>query len=79
MSEWISVNERMPEIIKDSSENVLIFCDEGILVACINFYPAKGHRKNDEYIWSEQSTGCGCCASTIEPTHWMPLPPTPEK
>jgi hypothetical protein len=81
MSEWISVKEKLPEIDPKgySSENVLVYDSEGFLVACVNFYPARGCRKEDLYTWSEQCTGCGCCARSLNPTHWMPLPVPPKE
>ena len=79
--EWISVKDRFPEINEksQSSVDVLISCSDGILVARVIFYKAMGYKKEDTYYWSEQSTGCGCCAASIEPTHWMPLPEPPKE
>ncbi len=80
MSEWIKCTDRLPEIVSgNTSNNVLIICDEGILVARIILYRALNNRKTDEYKWSEQSTGCGCCAEDITPTHWMTLPEPPKE
>lgn len=85
MSDWISVEDRLPKI-KDKllhsseSEDVLALnCDGNMYVANLNFYAAGGYRKEDEYSWSDKSTGCGCCSEGIQPSHWMSLPKPPEQ
>ena len=80
---WICALDKLPEI-KDKtqrcskSENVIVLDSSGIMyVAYLNYYGISGHRKEEEYSWSEVSTGCGCCSTSLEVTHWMPLPSFP--
>lgn len=67
MSEWIDVNERLPEI---DSVPVLAFDGENQFVA------SRWKMGQNEYF---KSTICDCCNSEIgEITHWMPLPEPPQ-
>lgn len=78
---WIKVEDRLPEIVHDNgTSNYVLVRESGddFFVAHLNFYPAKGYRKTDEWIWSENSTGCGCCGRSLNPTHWMILPDLPK-
>jgi len=43
-----------------------------------NYYPISGYRKKEEYSWTENATGCGCCGGGLTITHWMPLPKLPK-
>jgi len=68
---WISVKERLPPYILDTSETLgYICCEEGT-----NFvYIAQHMREDDDdgnakYFW-----WCEALESIEEPTHWMPLP-----
>jgi hypothetical protein len=82
---WIKCSERLPELTNQESEasesdNVLILNSDGnIYVARLIFYPVKGYRTKEEYDWSEQSSGCGCCCSILNPTYWIPLPIRPKQ
>jgi hypothetical protein len=80
---WISVNDRLPDIkdisINSESEDVLVLSSDGnMYVAYLNFYPISGYRTEEQYSWSDRSTGCGCCSESIDVTHWIPLPPPPK-
>lgn len=78
--EWISVKDKLPEIIHENntSSDVLVLEGSTMYVASIKFYPASGFRKNDEICWRENSTGCGCCSDKLDPDYWMPLPNPPK-
>jgi hypothetical protein len=79
--QWISVKERLPEVDEtqsSNSEDVLILDSDGTMyVGHMDFYPVAGYRKESKVTWSENATGCGCCAEGLHPTHWMPLPKPP--
>lgn len=63
MSEWISVDERLPE------EGILVIvCDKNAKDAAsfISFY------FHERKVWS-------FCGMTFHPTHWMPLPEPPKE
>ena len=76
---WISVKTDTPKINKgnDESKDVLVYCDGKMYVAYLVYYGVSESRTEEEYIWYERGTGCGCCCSTPKPTHWMPLPLEP--
>lgn len=79
---WISVKDRLPEIKGNycPSDAVLVCESDGdMYVACVTYYPIEGFRKKEEYRWSEQSTGCGCCARDLRVEYWMPLPKLPKE
>ncbi len=75
MTQWISVEERLPE----EGKSVLIWnkwvgdCDENPHIAHWSYwYPKKNVR---ELVWHE-SFNEGYASYT--PTHWMPLPERPK-
>lgn len=74
--QWISVKDKLPEInADDSSDEVLVLLEsQKVYVAVLIFYPSVGYRKQEDYSWSEMSTGCGCCCKRLVPTHWMEIP-----
>lgn len=78
--EWISVKDRLPEIVNknNTSSDVLILDGSTMYVASLKFYPSSEFRKNDEYYWHENSTGCGCGYESLSPEYWMPLPTPPK-
>lgn len=79
MSGWNSVVDHPPVFNEDGETGeLLVYSDEGILVASCTLYKASGYRKEDDMSWSEKGTGCGCCCERIIVTHWMPLPNKPE-
>lgn len=72
---WISVKDRLPEL-KVSDKGLAEWPSDNVL-ACDS--------KKDLYVvylsscgWNEVGTGCGCCCSNLEVTHWMPLPEPPK-
>lgn len=81
MSNWISVEDRLPEI---DYQNVLVFCYGG------NIQTTKFH--SDRFIFKWEKANCYtrksfgkysghfmlCHESGYKVTHWMPLPATPE-
>lgn len=73
MSEWISVEDRFPEIPKsDEVSDFVVVCNAN---SKYEIYIATIDRKGR---WCENSSGCGCCADCLTPTHWMLLPVLPE-
>lgn len=74
---WITVDQ-LPKLDQNESECLLVVEQDGIMfTAFLKYYPVSGHRKEEYYSWSENSTGCGCCGRGLNPTHWMPLPEKP--
>lgn len=71
---WLPYPENKPALDKDVSEHVLVSSDCGVLVAILRYYPVDWNRKESAYIWSEVTTGCGCCCSDLNVTAFMPLP-----
>jgi len=69
MSNWISVNDRLPE----PEDKVLVFGTGGRQVTAI-FHPSFGKKCFYAYdLFTEQ------LSRVEEPTHWMPLPSPPNK
>jgi hypothetical protein len=60
MNDWISVKDSLPR----NDEHVLIFDGDLCYVA---------YTKNGGRSWEENATGCGCCSTDINPTHWMSI------
>jgi hypothetical protein len=81
MSEWISVEDRLPE--KDW-QNVLVFCDEGNTQ--VTKYHSQRHifKWEKAYFYSRKKFGkySGhfelCHELGYKITHWMPLPEPPK-
>ncbi len=61
------------------SDDYLVYDGGTMYVAHLNFYPKKGFRLNDEYSWSENQTGCGCCSQGLDPQYWTELPEEPKE
>ena len=66
-SKWISVEDKLPDIPKMSSIEVLLWCDDGIAIGVEKGW-FKMKLKNysfeiDDYYFEEADV-----------THWMPLP-----
>ena len=74
---WISVKDKLPEIIKgkDYSENVLACCNGELMVVTRSFnYDDNG---NYSWFWANcygNIDGDGEIDDDYEITHWMPLP-----
>jgi hypothetical protein len=70
MSEWISVDDRLPKL--EIYQPILIARDEKSRVPCV----MAGHYRHDtgEFI----SSYLGVNRVFVEPTHWMPLPEPPK-
>jgi len=66
MSEWISVNDRLPE---EGREWVLVFADGAM--NCMMFNRSSGSFYDATYAQCHN-----VCIDDI--THWMPLPAAPE-
>ncbi len=66
MSEWISVDDRMPDDVQ-SCESLLVYCA----------YPACKEADvaylDSDYIWCSEDSH-----KPIPVTHWMPLPEPPK-
>jgi hypothetical protein len=76
---WINVEDKLPNTKENGeSEDFLILLDDGkMYVGYLKFYGITNYREKEEYFWHERSTGCGCCSSDLDATHWMPLPQPP--
>jgi len=75
MMDWISVDDRLPEI----GSHVLSCCKR--LDGCWEI--TRTQFLYNEYIsshfWNYFSSGCGCCDADMKNvTHWMPLPEPPK-
>lgn len=66
MSEWISVEERLP---KEYVQSVLVARHDGCLVPCVMA----------AYYTEEGFVTCTIAGNNLmkEPTHWRPFPPPP--
>lgn len=82
MNNWISVNDRLPELTEPfmmyNDENIREVAWENDHVHVLAFDPEKGIVKaqRDKRGWSEVSS---CSISGLNPTHWQPLPAPPKK
>lgn len=66
MSEWISVEEKLPEIIIDENET----CN------CVLIYKKDGFECGSDFqVWNTKYLNINPSAIT----HWMPLPEPPEQ
>lgn len=79
MSEWISVEERLPPtFLKDGimswSILVLTFDTHNGILICRKKFVGK------DSSWVPFNEGCSNCRFIYDPkvTHWMPLPETPK-
>lgn len=71
MSEWISVDERLPESERGpESANVLVYC---VGKGCM-----QGFYCHDDEEWYDMEGYSMSIHSAEEVTHWMPLPEAPE-
>ena len=86
MSEWISVDERLPDIPQHhlhADRPVLVVSDGTVLLAFLCMGKPTGHRTWDvrEEYWKERNWFVAENADAFEQiggvTHWMPLPPPP--
>jgi hypothetical protein len=82
-SEWISVEDRLPEVkynkYGDHSDNVLAWCNGELMVLCLS--EVDGEDGGYAIVW------CNCYGridsddaefdDEYKPTHWMPLPQAP--
>jgi len=76
---WVSVEDRLPEIIegKDYSENVFAWCNGKKMIMCrtwVDGEPESG------YVWAncyDDINGEGIWDENYSPTHWQPLPSPP--
>lgn len=75
--EWISINERLPELVNknkygDFSDDVIFLTDKGAIEGRLNANGSFSFISLDEH-------GCGCCGDDTDVvTHWMPLPELPK-
>lgn len=69
MSEWISVDERMPK----KGEDVQVFCAD-TQEQMVAFLVTNGRFQFGTYLLNEQMSGVLVC----QPTHWKPLSEPPQ-
>lgn len=82
MSEWISVDERLPQ---EHEDVILLILDEYDQIQYAHGFYWKYH-KADRIVWNQNADFCtpqgGWDGATMDKdelnvTHWMPLPPPP--
>lgn len=81
MSEWISVNDRMPDV----EEDVLVFAEgktggvigDTVIAITKRFYPMRGWKPESTYI--DWVAPWAYFTANYDITHWMPLPEPPEE
>ena len=67
MSAWISVDDRLPPILKDTGKSfIALWLDEGETIDHLCF--------DGEDYWNQNSFN-----HSDKPTHWMPLPEPPSE
>lgn len=73
-SPWISVEERLPEINRNSYSDIVLTIDENqnIVVAFYSFY-------RREWIRVEGKENIDDSISQNDITHWMPIPELPKE
>ena len=77
MSEWISVEERLPE----QFEYVVAARMYGHGIdpdMYVSFFVSDRFTVCDDALEASNYDGGACITSKIEPTHWMPLPEPPK-
>ena len=76
MSEWISVDESLPEL----DVPVWLFCDDGIFIGCRgedgDFW--QWGRSYDDIWYDEGWHTLTSDADDYQPTHWQALPEPPK-
>ena len=72
MSEWISVDDRLP---KDGEEVICLFGDRTVTACYIT--PEYGEHEAHEEVWKIWNTTSGSLVFGVE--MWQPLPEPPEE
>lgn len=72
-SEWIKCSDRLPEKLPffNYSDDVLFIDEQKVMYV--------GSYRSVKNQFRENNNSCGCCWDAPTVTHWMPLPPLPEK
>ena len=87
MSEWISVEERLPLIPRHhlhAERPALVACDGEVRVAflCMGKPTGRGQWDVSEEFWEIKNWFCAEARGAFEPlgnvTHWQPLPQPPQ-
>ena len=76
MNEWISVDDRLPEVGRAKSADLKWLAFDGERIEIVSAHPAWWNEPGEEC----PIDGCGCDhGGGPVVTHWMPLPEPPTK
>jgi hypothetical protein len=75
MTEWISVKDKLPEL----GSRVLAYGNDSDREFGITTVDYVKYSREQSPSWAMVSSGCGCCDSCLNVSHWMPLPEAPNE
>lgn len=74
MSEWISVEEKLPYLVDDKESEIVLVYDSKL-----GIYPATCMKSVNSYVWFEKNSYNNNMYKLLSPSHWMPLPEPPKE